>query len=77
MKIPKLTQEPMLHVDLTPNDDLPLRILRAYRENCNCNWAEDTDGGEVKNPVLVMMNENNQTRRGILDKAIELLGPDE
>ena len=73
MELPKLTKEPMLHVDLTPNEDLPLRILKAYREDCNCNWAEDTDGGEVKNPLLIYMNKNNEERAEILDKAIKIL----
>ena len=73
MKLPKVTQEPILHIDLTPNDNLPLRILRVYRENCNCSWAEDTDGGEVKNPVLILMNQNNKQRATILDRAIKIL----
>lgn len=73
MKLPKLTEEPVLYVDLTPDEDLPLRILKAYRQRCDCNWAEDTDGGEIKNPLLIMMNQNNAQRAEILDKAIAIL----
>jgi len=37
-ELPPITQEPIIHVDMTPNNDLPARILRAYLENCNCKW---------------------------------------
>jgi len=73
MVFPPLTQEPILHVDLTPNDGLAIRILSAYRENCNCCWAEDANGSEVVNPMLVLMNENNKERAEILDNAISKL----
>lgn len=73
MRLPPLTQVPMLHVDLTPNDDLALRILRAYRQNCEGNWAEDTNGGPVRNPLLLAMNEDNRQRAVLLDKAIAIL----
>jgi len=73
MKLPRLTENPILHVDLTPDNNLALRILRVYRQQCDCNWAEDTDGGEVKNPLLKMMNEHNRQRAEILDRAIAKL----
>lgn len=76
MKLPKLTEQPYLHIDLVPDNDLPLRILRTYRQHCDCQWAEDLDGGEVKNPVLKIMNEHNVQRAAILDKAMALLSID-
>ena len=72
-KLPNLTQQPILYVDATPNEEYPLRILRAYRHFSDCQWAEDTDGGPVKNQLLKVMNKNNETRAKILDKAIKLL----
>lgn len=72
-KLPDLTQQPVQHVDATPNEGYPLRILRAYRQHCDCNWAETTDGQEATNPLLVMMNEQNRQRAEILDRAIQLL----
>jgi len=42
----KLSQEPILYIDATPNDDYPIRILRAYRENCNATWTDNTTGKE-------------------------------
>jgi hypothetical protein len=72
-KLPDLTQQPVQHVDATPNEEYPLRILRAYRQHCDCNWAETTDGQEATNPLLVMMNEQNRQRAVILDRAIRLL----
>ena len=65
MVLPKVTQEPLVHVDNTPDDGYPLRILRAHRENCNCKWASDKD-----NPLINIMNEDCDKRAKILDKAI-------
>ena len=74
MKLPPITQQPILYIDMTPTDDLAIRILKSYRENCNCKWASDTDGSKVEtNPLLKAMNEMNDQRAAILDKAIELL----
>ena len=36
MTIPDLTQKTVKWIDATPNNEYPLRILRAYREDCNC-----------------------------------------
>ena len=73
MKIPKLIQQPIIHVDATPDEDYQLRILRAYRQNCDCMFAEDTSGNEPTNPILKQMNEDNRKRAEILDKSIALL----
>ena len=74
LKIPPLTQQPIKYVDMTPTDDLALRILRAYRADCNCRWVTDTDGSTVgSNPLLLMMNQHQEQRAEILDKAIGIL----
>ena len=72
-KLPLLTQEPIKVVDATPDEDFPLRILRAYRQDCDCMWAESTTGEEPTNPLLKQMNEDNRKRAEILDKAIRKL----
>ena len=68
MDLPPLTQEPILHVDLTPDEDLPLRILQAYSANCDCIW-------EAHPPSLIydMMNEHSRQRKEILERAIARL----
>lgn len=74
MKLPKFTQEAILHIDSTPDKDYPLRILRAYRENCNVKWS--SSAGEEKtttNPLLIKMNQDCDERARILDKAIKIL----
>jgi hypothetical protein len=66
--LPPLTQEPLLHLDATPDSDYPLRILRAYRENCNCRW--------IANPPSALcdaMNEAQEKRAKLLDRAIAIL----
>ena len=70
--LPDYTQQPILHVDLTPDDDLPLRILQAYRENCNCKWSTDTEGN-CDNPLFALINQHCDERAEILDKAISKL----
>jgi hypothetical protein len=71
-KWPPLTQEPVHHVDGTPNKYYPIRILKAYRENCNAKWATDTCGG-CDNPLFDLMNTHNDKRAAILDRAIAIL----
>ena len=70
MKLPPITQKPILFVDASPDEDYPLRILQAYRQEANCVWAESADGSEPLNPVLKKMNEDNRKRAKILDRAI-------
>ena len=74
MKVPILTEQPILYVDGTPDKDYPLRILRAYRHECDCKWADTTDGSDTENPLLKLMNENCDQRAKILDEAIRALG---
>ena len=73
MKLPKLTHQPILHVDSTPDEEYPLRILRAYREGCNCLWSDTTQGTDTENPLLKLMNEHQKQRVEILDRAIAIL----
>ncbi len=68
MALPKTTQEPIIHVDATPDEDYPLRILRAYRKNCNRKWVADPPSA-----LIDMMNEHCDKRAVILDKAIACL----
>ena len=65
-----VNQEPIRFIDATPNEEYPLRILKAYRQQCDCRWVESTDGSEPTNPLLKLMNELNEQRAAILDKAI-------
>lgn len=76
MKLPKITRQPILYVDETPDRNYVLRILRAYRENCNCQWSDTTEGTETENPLLKMMNEHCEQRALLLDKAIAILTQD-
>lgn len=74
MKLPKMTQEALMHVDCTPDKDYPLRILRAHRENCNVRWASTTEEGvEETNPLLLKMNQDCAERAKLLGKAIAIL----
>ncbi len=68
MSLPKTTQEPIIHVDATPNEGYPLRILKAYRENCNCRFVSN-----YKSPVIDLMNADCEKRAVLLDKAIAKL----
>jgi len=70
---PPLTQQPLLHVDMTPTPGLALRILREYLRECSFMLTDNTGGEETKHPLLVMMNEDNKKRARILDEAIRIL----
>ena len=66
---------PMLYVDATSNSLYPLRILQAYRQNCNLWWATssvETSNGE-DNPLIKAMNDTQRKRAKILDEAIKIL----
>lgn len=72
MKLPKLTQKEILYVDATPDEGYPLRILEAYRHNCNTFW--DVYGLTKKERIVyALMNEHQKQRIEILDKAIKIL----
>ncbi len=67
-KLPEISQEPVMHIDATPDGNYPLRILRAYRQHCDCYWTTNTG-----NPLMVAMNKACEERAVILDKAIIIL----
>ena len=74
MKLPEFTQKAIMHVNSTPDKEYPLRILRAYRENCNVKWGSSTGKGTKEtNPLLIKMNQDCDKRAEILDKAINIL----
>jgi hypothetical protein len=68
MDLPSISKEYLTHVDATPNREYPLRILRAYRQNCDCKWV-----GDPNNPIYELMNQRNDQRAKILDEAIAIL----
>lgn len=71
-EFPELTKQAIENVDGTPNAEYPLRILRAYRQNCDVRWTTGL-GGECDNPLFALMNEHCEQRAKILDKAIMIL----
>ncbi len=72
-ELPPINGQQILHIDGTPDGDYPLRILRAYRQNCDCRWGDTTEGTDTENPVLKMMNDNCEQRAKLLDGAIKKL----
>ena len=72
-ELPPMNGEAVKFVDATPDEGYPLRILRAYRQQCDCMWMGTTDGAEPFNPLIKAMNDLNKQRAIILDKVIEKL----
>ncbi len=68
MSLPKTTQESIIQLDGTPNEGYPLRILEAYRENCNCRHVSS-----YKSLLIDQMNADCEKRAVLLDKAIAKL----
>lgn len=63
--LPPITQQIIQHVDGTPNAGYVLRILKAYRENCNCRWD-----AIPPSPIFDAMNRAQVKRAKLLDEAI-------
>ena len=69
VKLTDVTQQPIIHIDGTPDNGYVLRILVAYRENCNCRWVSEPE----PNALVDLMNEHCEQRARLLDEAIEKL----
>lgn len=67
-KLPDLNKIPINFVDATPDKDYALRILKSYRDNCDCKFIMNNP-----TPLIEEMNRLQDERAKILDKAIEIL----
>jgi hypothetical protein len=72
MKLPGVTQQPLLFVDMTPDDELPIRILEAYLDNCYCLWRVEGLEGPAQR-LYNQMNYDQGQRAVILSRAIQKL----
>jgi hypothetical protein len=69
-----MNEEEILFVDATSDDNYPIRILEAYRERCNYKWSVTSDNvDEGTNVLMKSMNDTQDKRAEILDKAIKRL----
>ena len=59
--------EVLMHVDATPDQYYPIRILRAHRANCNCVWTGSND------VLMEYLNSLQKDRAKLLDEALRLL----
>lgn len=60
---------PKHFVNATPDDEYPIRILQAHRDDCDIRWSSDGS----KDLLAKLMNETQDKRAVILDKAIKKL----
>jgi hypothetical protein len=60
-------------IDATPDGGYALRILRAYRADCNIKWSDNTAGLKISNSLLIELNKLQKLRAKELDKAIKKL----
>ncbi len=60
------------HVDGTPDGKYALRILKAFRAQCNTKWVV-SGLPEERTLLWKTMNEHQDQRAAELDKAIEIL----
>ena len=72
LDLPPLTQQPIMHIDGTPDAAYPVRILRTYREQCNVRW-EVQGLDEAKTLIYETMNQHQRERAALLDVAIRVL----
>lgn len=66
-------QQEFLHIDATPDENYPLRILQAYRRLCDYKWSDSSDGIVENNVLVKTMNDLQEKRIVLLDRAIALL----
>lgn len=64
---------PTYHVNATPDDEYPIRLLQAYRNDCDLPWITHPTDSEGSKALAKIMNEHQQQRAVILDKALEKL----
>ena len=63
----------IIHIDGTPDEYYPLRILKAYRQNCECKFS-NSSGNVTEDSVLInKLNEMQDERAKILDNAMKIL----
>lgn len=65
--------EKPMYIDATPTSDYALRILRAYRQSCNSRCVSTTDPNGINSSICNLMNEWQEQRAAILDRAIAIL----
>ncbi len=65
--------ETILYVDMTPTEDLPIRILETYKKDCEITRDGFSMMKEIKDPMLMIVIEYNLKRIEILNKAIKEL----
>jgi len=60
-------------VDATPDGNYALRILQAYRGDCNIRWSDTSLGLKTTDPLCVELNKLQDERAKELDEAIDKL----
>lgn len=69
-----MTEPIILLVDATPDDDYPIRILRAHLESEEgSEFTDNLEGLPPSNPMLVVLNDASIERAAILRRAIAVL----
>lgn len=67
-----MSRQPVLSIDATPDKDYVIRILKAYRSNCDCKFSS-TSACCRGTPLISEMNKLQEDRAKLLDKAIKIL----
>jgi len=60
-------------IDATPDENYPLRILKAYRKDCDFIWSSSSSEIKEDSPLIKAMNDAQHKRAEVLDKAIRIL----
>jgi hypothetical protein len=61
------------HINGTPDGKYALRILKFYRQLCNCKWIIEGEDVEKARALYDAMNEHQDQRAKELDEAIRIL----
>jgi hypothetical protein len=69
MSIPEIVNRPLFSIDMTPDSSLPIRILQAYRAECDSRWSI-SGLSPTQSAVYDAINLHQEQRAVILDGAI-------
>jgi len=59
-------QQEFLHIDATPDESYPLRILQAYRRLGDYKWSDSSDGVVENNVLVKTMNDYNLDKTSVI-----------
>ena len=72
-EIPQIIDVPGYMLDMTPDDEFPIRVLEAAKATANIRWSVGGMPEDDTRRFYDLMNESQRLRQVALDRAIAIL----